>query len=234
MADYRAALADVQVDSTLTTQERSYLKLRHCIMVGAIPPGTQLTMRGLADALGMSPTPIRETIRRLSSEHAIEILGNRRMKIPEMTLERFEDLIALREILEAHAATRALPYVSDIDIARLRTLDQRMDEKVDQDAVDDLIVLNQQFHKGLYELNPYHSAMNCIESVWLQMGPSQRVAGDKIRDHYLVDHHKVILRALEKRDETLLVDALLRDIRAGAALIESNLRGEDALLSSVA
>ncbi|ODA66741.1 HTH-type transcriptional regulator McbR [Methyloligella halotolerans] len=232
--DLQAALAAVDVDPSLTIQEQCYAKLRHCIMVGAIPPGTQLTMRGLADAFHMSPTPIREAVRRLSSEHAIEILGNRRMQIPTMTLQRFADLLALRETLESHAAARALPYVSDIAIAELRAIDARMDEKVTEDAVDELIVLNQHFHKGIYELNPYHAAMNCIESVWLQIGPSQRVAGDRIRDHYLVDHHKVILSALEKRNEALLVDALVKDIRAGAALIETSLGGGDRLLSSVA
>ncbi len=234
MADYRLALADVKVDPAFTTQEQCYLKLRHCIMVGAIPPGTQLTMRGLADALDMSPTPIREAVRRLSSEHAIEVLSNRRMEIPHMTLARFEDLAGLRETLEVHAAKRALPYVSDVTVAQLRAIDERMDAKVDEDAVDELIVLNQQFHKELFELTPYHSAMNCIESIWLQIGPSQRVAADKIREHYLVDHHKVILQALEKRDEDLLVDALLKDIRAGSELVVRTLRAEEASYVSVA
>ena len=234
MADYLRSLIDFTDTPGATTQERCYLTLRHAIMVGAIAPGTQLTMRGLAAALDMSPTPIREAVRRLSSERAIQILGNRRMEVPKMTLARFEDLVGLRQTLEVHAARRALPYVSDIVVAQLNDIDDRMDEMVAKDAIDEIIVLNQQFHKRLFELNPHQSAMSCIESVWLQIGPSQRAAGDKIREHYLVDHHKVILEALRNRDVALLVDALLKDISAGAELVVRSLSDEERPQASVA
>ena len=62
-------------------------------------------------------------MRRLSTENAIEVLGNRRLRIPEMTLGRFEELVQLRIVLEIHAAERAVPYISDIIIENLRDLD---------------------------------------------------------------------------------------------------------------
>jgi hypothetical protein len=66
----------------MTTQEYAYLRLRNAVMVGALPPGTGLTFRGLAEQLSLSPTPIREALRRLSSENAIKVLGNRRLRVP--------------------------------------------------------------------------------------------------------------------------------------------------------
>jgi DNA-binding GntR family transcriptional regulator len=103
------SIPEAFADDEATTQDSVYARLRHAIMVGTIEPGTNLTMRGLADAMGLSPTPIREAVRRLSSENAIEILPNRRLAIPEMTLGRFEELVALPISLETHAAERALP-----------------------------------------------------------------------------------------------------------------------------
>src|SRR5699024_8428403 len=113
-----------------TTQEYVYERLRNAIMLGAIKPGTSLTMRGLADRLGLSPTPVREAVRRLSSEHAIQIKDNRRMTVPLMTPSRFEELVALRIAVEIHTAKRALPYVSDIIIERMTEIDARMDRFV--------------------------------------------------------------------------------------------------------
>ena len=52
-----------------TTQEYVYERLRNAIMLGAIEPGTSLTMRGLAERLDLSPTPVREAVRRLMAEH---------------------------------------------------------------------------------------------------------------------------------------------------------------------
>ena len=95
---------EIQKSEGMTTQEYAYLRLRNAILVGAIQPGTSLTIRGLAEKLALSQTPIRETVRRLSTEHAIEVLGNRRLKIPVMTAGRFEELVHLRIVLETHAS----------------------------------------------------------------------------------------------------------------------------------
>lgn len=198
-----------------TTQEFVYSRLRHAIMIGAIEPGTNLTMRGLAEAMDLSPTPIREAVRRLSSENAIEILPNRRMCVPKMTLGRFEELVALRSVLEVHAAVRALPYISDIMIEKLKSLDDKMDLAVAAGDHDNLTVLNQEFHRALYSANPNQVSTPVIESVWLQLGPFQRQVVERVSEFYKVDRHKEILSALRTRDAAALAKASEGDVRDG-------------------
>ncbi|MEM5477714.1 GntR family transcriptional regulator [Pacificibacter sp. AS14] len=198
-----------------TTQESVYTRLRQAIMVGTIEPGTNLTMRGLADTMGLSPTPIREAVRRLSSEGAIEILPNRRMAIPEMTMGRFEELVALRISLEIHAAERALPYISDIVIDEMQRLDEEMDIAIADMRIDDLAILNQKFHRMLYSVNPNQVCVPAIESVWLQLGPFQRQVVQRVKEFYKVDRHKEILAALRSREVASLVVAIESDIREG-------------------
>lgn len=209
-----------------TTQEYVYARLRHAVMVGSIPPGTALTMRGLANIMGLSPTPVREAVRRLSSENAIRVNQNRRLSIPEMTLGRFEELVALRITLEAHAAERALPYVSDIKIEKMTSLDHEMDKAVVDNNWDQLTILNQDFHRTLYTLNPNQATMPLIESIWLQLGPFQRQIVELLEEYYKVDRHKEILTALGTRDTETLVNAIESDIR------ESNLDAGRRLLTT--
>lgn len=203
-----------QADS-LTTQDYVYQRLRNAIILGTIEPGTHLTMRGLADRLGLSPTPIREAIRRLSSEHAIEVMGNRRMAIPRMTLPRFEELLELRVAVERHAAQRALPYISDIVIQTLKEIDDEMDRQVSADDLDKLTHLNCEFHRTLYTVNPHQTTLPIVESVWLQLGPFQRQVIKRVKEYYLVDHHKEILSALSTRNAAALGTAIEGDIRDG-------------------
>lgn len=184
-------------------------------MLGAIRPGTSLTMRGLADCLDLSPTPIREAVRRLSSEHAIQIKDNRRMTVPLMTPDRFEELIALRVAIETHAAKRALPYVSDITIEKMAAIDSRMDTSVSERALDQLTLLNQTFHRTLYTINPAQTSMPIIESIWLQLGPFQRQVITRLTEYYVTDRHKEILAALTTRDATALHEAITNDIQDG-------------------
>lgn len=209
-----------------TTQEYVYERLRHAIMVGAITPGTNLTMRGLAEAMGLSTTPIREAVRRLSSENAVHIKENRRISIPDMTAGRFEELVELRVSLEAHAAARALPYISDIKIDQMTLLDDEMDNAMSAKDWNLLTTLNQDFHRTLYTVNPDQVVIPVIESIWLQLGPFQRQVIEHLEEFYKIDRHKEILSALRTRDAAALTDAIKSDIRetlsrAGRELLET-------------
>ena len=210
-------IPEIPHDDGLTTQEYVYLRLRYSIMIGAIPPGTNLTMRGLAEAMGLSPTPIREAVRRLSSEHAVEIKQNRRMAIPNMTMGRFEELVALRVSLESHAAERALPYVSDIIVDKMSSIDQCMDQAIKEDNMEKLTILNQEFHRTLYTVNPNQIVMPTIESIWLQLGPFQRQVIKRLKEFYKIDRHKEIIASLHSRDAAALMVATESDIREGVA-----------------
>ena len=206
-------LPKTEVDQT--SQEYVYARLRHAIMVGAIPVGASLTMRGLAEQLGLSPTPIREALRRLSSENAIAPQDNRRMLIPEMTPARFEDLLATRIALEGLAAERALPHVSGVIIDDMRQIDQEMDAALTAADFHALTRLNYNFHARLYRANPNHSAMALIESIWLQLGPFHREVLADLKAFYQVDRHKEILGALDARDGAALASAIRKDIEDG-------------------
>ena len=212
----KVSLPEIPRDSATTTQDYAYARLRNAIMVGAIKPGTALTFWGLALALDLSPTPIREAVRRLSSEKAITVLENRRLMVPEMSEGRFEELVQLRIVLETYAAERAFPYVSDITIEILRGLDDAMDGALAVRDLDALTRINQEFHKLLYCLNPFQTVMPLIESVWLQLGPFQRQVIEDIETVPLVDHHKEMLAALAARDIEALCAAVENDIRDGS------------------
>lgn len=211
-------------DRQLTAHEYTYYRLRNALMVGAIEPGTALKIRVLAQYLGVSPTPVREALRRLSSESALEVLGNRRIVVPTMSEGRFEELIMLRVDLECLAAQRALPYVSDMLIRKMAAIDTSMDQALEQDQYDLLTVLNQEFHELLYTANPNQAVMPLIQSIWLQLGPFQRQVINVVMDYYRIDRHKEVLEALNRRDGTALCAATKADIvdgigRAGARVI---------------
>lgn len=90
-------------------------------MDGHILPGRALTIRELASLLNVSPMPIREALRQLAAENALDIRENRRIMVPHMTPAKFTELYEARIAIESHAAARALPY---IDTERLQALKQ--------------------------------------------------------------------------------------------------------------
>ncbi len=226
-------MPDIPRHDHMTAQEYAYFRLRIALMIGALKPGTFLNIRTLAHFMGVSPTPIREALRRLSSENALQVLGNRRIVVPRVTAGRFDELILLRVALERLAAHRALPYVSDILIRKMSDLDERMDEAVQSGQYDILTVLNQKFHEMLYAANHHQVAMPLIQSVWLQLGPFQRQVIRTVMDTYRIDRHKEILAALASRDSGALQTAIEADIRDGIGRAGVRaLQGRDADLST--
>ncbi|WP_458791045.1 GntR family transcriptional regulator [Yoonia sp. MH D7] len=205
-------IPEMPQNNAVTTQEYVYLRLKNAIMLGALRPGTSLTMRGLADSLGLSPTPVREALRRLNSDMAVVVLGNRRMMIPTMEAHRFEELAALRTTLETHAATQALPHISDIIIGKMVEIDTEMDSQLGRRNLDQLTLLNQDFHRQLYLANPHQVTLPAIESVWLRLGPFQRQVIETLNFAHHEDRHKEILAALKSRDKSALIAAITSDI----------------------
>jgi len=222
MAVLPLVLPELEKPDRMTIQEYAYARLRHALMVGSIAPGLPVTIRGLASAMEISPTPVREALRRLSSQNALTVLENRRIVVPEMTAERFHELVSLRCAIESYAAERALPFISEAIINRLAAIDAVMDEAVENQDLKTLIIENQKFHAGLYCSNPDQLSMPMIESIWLQLGPFMRKALQYIGTFYGVDRHKEIIAALRKRDLDQLLQAIHADIHDGVGWFDND------------
>ncbi len=202
-------------DASVTITQWVYSTLRNAVMYGQILPGRALTIRELAKELNVSPMPVREALRQLAAENALEIKGNRRVMVPNMTAMKFNELCQARMAIESHAAERALPY---IDEARLKTL-QQIDALIDdtQMAGDHgpVSALNQEFHRTLYSANPHQVTLPLIESLWLQLGPFMKLASAHLEVSNQVDRHTEAMEAIEKRDAIALQLAIKSDIREG-------------------
>ncbi len=203
------------------TNQWVYHLLRTNLLCGKIAPGIPLTIRGLAEALNVSPMPVREALHRLTCEGAVEAKNNRRVIVPLMTAEKFNELCEMRILLEAHAAENALPYIREADITNLESIDSSIDEAVQRGDVEATSLLNQEFHRSLYSANPFQIVVPLIESVWLQLGPFSRIAISKLEKIYIVDRHMEAIDALKRHNSFGLRCAIEADIRDGIASIKT-------------
>ena len=202
-----------------TAQEWVYRALRFAVMSGQVQPGLALTLRGVADALDVSPMPVREALRRLTSEGALQLKANRRIMVPDVNPGSLTELIELRIKLECHAAERALPYVTDELANELNQLNQTQNSSFYESDPEGIILYNQKFHTHLYCAHPHPVTMPMIEQIWLRLGPLHRLALANLEEHYIKDHHVEIVQAIETRNAFGLKVAIEADIRDGAGYI---------------
>lgn len=201
--------------SSETVKQWVYRLLRSAIMTGRFRPGDPVTINGLADSLKVSAMPVREALHRLVADGALESLDNRRVRVPLVDPDRFDEILATRIALETVAAERALPHINFVRLARLQQLDARCDEIYDAGDIEGGIAANFEFHRYLYETRSSAVLLPLIESLWLRLGPFMRLASENLREHYIIDRHAEALDAISRNDAAALKAAIAADIQDG-------------------
>lgn len=195
-----------------TQQQQAYQMLREQLISGRFSPGTSVTLRGLSKSLGVGLMPIREAIARLSGERALEVRPNGRVCVPELTQERFEELMLARLQLEPICARRALPYMTPEIIASMEECDRRMNQSYSDGNADAYLQENYNFHFQLYRAGGSTIMVALLESVWMQFGPFMRRVYDVNETARIVDKHQMAIEAIKRGDSDALGVAIHADI----------------------
>jgi DNA-binding GntR family transcriptional regulator len=207
--------------------ERVYRTLRQRILTGGFLPGRSVTLRGIALQLGVSPMPVREAVRRLIAERALDMHDNRRVSVPAMTAEKFNQILFARRSLEPELAARALPHCGPAEAEALETIDHGIDTCMANGDTEGYMRLNHQFHFTMYRLAHADMLLSLTESTWLQFGPFMRMVYGRFGTATLVDQHVLAIAAVRAKDETALRKAITEDIMQGMRFIgEAALRQE--------
>lgn len=199
----------------LTKHQQVYLRLRAMILHGELAPGQAVTINGLADKLNAGMTPIREAIRRLTAEGALEFQGNRRVQVPKMTLQKLDQLLYARLALEPHLAELAVEFVNQADIDGLEKYDDELDAAIASGDVQSYMRLNHLFHSQLYLLSGAQTLVQIVDGLWLQAGPSLRAMCGLFGTQNLPDMHVAAIEALRDKNSQGVARAIDADVRQG-------------------
>ena len=221
-----ADLSQVNKISHVTLSGRVYEDLRELLLAGQVQPGQKLTLKGLSDALGTSQMPVREAIRQLAAEGALQILPNKGIRVPLMTKDRFRELLQIRLALEGlaveQAATRITPEelkaVADLHASLTREMNRRKPD------VSLIVQLNKQLHFAVYRASGMPQLVGMIESIWLQIGPvinldMMRAGSTRLMDAPAIRHHGDLLQGLQRRSGTESRAGLAGDLLSAAQVI---------------
>lgn len=202
---------------------RVYRQLRGMILCGDLAPGQAVTILGLVDALGAGMTPVREAIRRLTSEGALEAQGNRRVVVPELTEGQLNEIAFARLAIEPELARLAAPRMQADDIDRLEAIDAQLNRAIDRGDVKGYLIQNHRFHATLYAFSEARIMIGLAEMLWMRAAPSLRVVCGRFGTANLPDKHDEALHHLRAGDPDSAAAAIRDDIAQGIAQIRETL-----------
>lgn len=105
--------------------ERAYTLIRSNIIAGRYKNGQHLRSEELANAVGVSRTPVREALRRLHSEGLVNFRTNYGAYVTGWTLGDLDEVFGLRAVLESYAAELAATALTP---AQIEEIERRAEE----------------------------------------------------------------------------------------------------------
>lgn len=197
------------------THEITYCRLRDMILFGQLAPGQPVTIQGLTAMLDAGMTPVREAIRKLTAEGALELQGNRRVSVPQLTASQLDEIAFARLTIEPKLAHMAAKRLETKDINELGQIDADIDLAIAAGDVQRYLLGNYRFHVALYERADAPILLSIVHSLWLRFGPSLRVVCGRYGTSNLPDRHGDALAAMRAGDAEALARALREDIEQG-------------------
>jgi DNA-binding GntR family transcriptional regulator len=187
-----------------TVADEAYDRVRTGITTGVLRPGGRLSIRSLADTLGVSTMPVREALKKLQSEGLV-VFERRSVTVVSLSSDEVVQVFQIRLRLEQLAAEWALPRLTTTDLAELRAvLDEMDDDHLDKDRWRQL---NRRYHERFYECAGSPHLLDLIRNVWDRVEPYMSIYASTV-DEFGEAHrqHLEILRRIEARDLPGLLD----------------------------
>lgn len=175
--------------------------LRQAILKGELKPGERLMEITLAKKLGVSRTPIREAIRKLELEGLVIMVPRKGAEVADITEKDLKDVLEVRTALEELAIELAIVKMTDEDIDELKNANEIFIENAKDGDLVKLAQSDVDFHEIIY-LSTDNKRLNQIVSNLSEQMYRYRFEyiKDKNTHACLIEEHKAIIAALEKRD----------------------------------
>jgi len=199
-------------------QERRYVSksdlvtdsLREMIREGELPPGSPLRQRELAELFAVSPTPVREALRRLEAEALVVFDTHRAVTVSTPSVEEMQENHQILAALEALAGSLAVPRITETDLHEIAGLHLALAACSERDP--NIVNLNRRFHFRIYECTGSPTLLLLMRLLWRSF-PNGPQVGRPLEES--VRHHAKLLEALRSRDADA-VASVIKDHALGS------------------
>jgi DNA-binding GntR family transcriptional regulator len=200
--------------------------LREAILDGLIPASTWLREEDIAAELQLSRTPVREAIRRLTSEGLAVRMPNHGTQVAPMAMEDILAVYTVRENLEGLAARLAAQRASESLRVRLREIHERFKAAAADGDAARLSELNLEFHRAIREAtdNRYLERFLTLVEHAVRRFRSSTFENPRRMDATVYEHESILNAIVNGMPEDAEVHARSHMRRAREARLEAFLK----------
>lgn len=196
-----------------TVAEQAYHVVKMRILSGELLPGMKLREAALAAELGVSRTPLREAVTRLSEEGLVTLEARRGAYVAKLSLDEALEILEVRAALECQAARTAARKASREDVDSLRAMLREQETRLKKEPSSHS-VFDFDFHESIVALSENNKLMELMDRIHNQLtilrSGSSFVPG---RSAQALREHRRVVEALGSGDPDLAEDCMRMHLR---------------------
>jgi DNA-binding GntR family transcriptional regulator len=181
--------------------------LRQRIFARELEPGSWIDELRIAEALGISRTPLREALKVLAAEGLVTMKVRRGAYVTEVSEKDLRDVYHLLALLESDAARVVAQNASVEQMAQIEALHQNLEAAVDNR--DHFFEINETFHMLLLELadNRWRDQMVADLRKVMKLNRHSSLFKEGRIEQSLAEH-RAIVQALTQRQPELAAERM--------------------------
>jgi len=195
--------------------ERAYKAVLQMILAGTLKAGQKVTEAFLAELLAVSPTPVREAMRKLEHDGLLEPVGRNTVRITKLSQQDVEDLYSCRQALEVMGLRLAIGKLDKKALQGLDRLLHEAEQAAERNDAVELLRKNTQFHDQLIEASENSWLMSLVGFVRRPLGLARiQITFNQTEVKRILADHRTILKWIEKRDVRKAILAMRKHMLA--------------------
>jgi DNA-binding GntR family transcriptional regulator len=193
--------------------DRVYEELTSAIRDLRLAPGAVLSETDLSVRLGVSRTPLRETISRLVDHGLLRVVSQVGTSVALIDMAAVEEACFIRSALET-AAFQDACAAEEPDVTELRAILARQEHAVAGGDVDAFFDADEDLHQEVFRLGGHPGVWRVVQRSKLQLDRLRRlILPEALTTRDLIDEHTRIVDLLEARDVEQGVEVIRRHSR---------------------
>lgn len=210
------------VASDVSLAEQVHMRLRSDIVHAHLRPGDLLSENQQALRLGVSRTPVRESIQRLVREGWVRVLPQRGTRVSLLSMDRIREALFVREAVETHAIRRLLGDApTDATWQRLLRCIEVQQKALAQGDLEAIMQADAAFHRSMLELCGMGAVWPIVSQARDMHQRIRAIAVPELHsgEQALADH-RAIVACLQRHDADAAMLSMAHHLRSNELLAQ--------------
>lgn len=202
-------LGGAVLNRAMPLRDQIYAIVRRAIVTGQLPPGAVISEIDIAEKLGLSRTPVREAVKKVSDEGLVDVHAQSGTFVADIDRAQVEEAYIVRIALECESVARAAPLMTDEHLQNLEDIIERHGTALRRGRYDEAIACDDQFHRYITQISGLTMLWKVVDTCKAQMDRCRILTVPRPgHGDTTIAQHRAILDALATRKARPAIKAL--------------------------